>query len=409
MPETTAQPRPRGSTRGLSQSVLRRWGLWLLAGTGLVAVAAFFYLFLPRDPETTFQQAFEALQQGDATPVLSAVRLLKRHPGYGDHIRLLDGMLFLRTQHIPEAIDRLFPLPPSGPLRPRFLLYGAQALHAADRLLDAEILLRELVQLEPDHAEAHRWLGIVYYDLGAYDAASYALRRLAELVPDDYRPYRLLGLMHFELQYDTEAVQYYQEALKRAPPHSVREEIVQEMAQSLVTLRRYAEAYEVVREANPSEMTHLIAAHVAWSEGKADQALEHLRAARQLGRNEPRVDLLEAEILVASQDLGGAIRVLRDALQYHPHDAELRYRLALTLRDSGQNEEAEAEFRRWREDYHLASELQRLNLVAIQNPHDAQVREQLAVVCEKLGKRELAAMWRRAAAACRSPLTVSPP
>jgi len=389
-------------TRWSSQTLLT-YGCCVIA-VGVAVVWGAVYWF-PRDPEAAFQQAFRSLQQGDAGPLLATVRVLKRSPGYGDHLRLLDGMLFLRGQRIEEALRRLFPLPAEGPLRPHFLLYGAQALHAADRLLDAEVLLRELVQREPENAEAHRWLGIVYYDLGGYDAASYALKRLAELEPSDYRPHRLLGLMYFELQLDTEAVLHYEQALQRAPPDNVRHEIIQEMAQSLVSLRRYEEAREIVRGSAPSEMTHLIAAQCAWSRGDAAEARQQLQAARRIGNHESRVDLLEAEILTAEQDLPGAVRVLQAALQRHPRDAELRYRLALTLRDSGLTQEADREFARWREDNHLASELQRLNLEAIKNPHDADVRDQLASLCDQLGKAELAAMWRRAAAACRVPKT----
>ena len=375
----------------------------IVAAVGAVILSGAAYYALQPSPDAAFESALLALEQGDASLVSSALRRLDRRPGYSAHVRLLEGAFFIRAGRTGAALTQLFPIPKLSPLRPRFLFYGAQALHGADRPVEAEILLRELTQLDPQYAEAWRWLGIIYFDLGAYDHAVYALSQLANLAPLDYRPHRLMGLMNYEMQRDTEAVECYKNALDRAPPEEVRRDVLQEMAQSLVALRRYDEAREAVLLCPQSEMTELILAQCAWSQGNPEGAREHLTAAQQFGTQEPMVSLLEAEILISEKNIAGAIAVLEENVRRHPHDAESHYRLALALRESGDTERAEDRLSRWNKEKDLATRLQELNRKAIEHPHDAVVRDQLAEVCDALDKPELAELWRRAAEACRVP------
>ncbi|GIX04335.1 MAG: hypothetical protein KatS3mg114_0204 [Planctomycetaceae bacterium] len=375
--------------------------LLLVVSVGLLGV---WWKWVSVSPEVLFQRTLRALHAGDASHLLSTVKRLQQHRGYELHIRLLDGVFFARSHQPGYALERLLPLPePDSPLRQEFLLPTALALYEVGRLVDAEALLLELTRARPEQLEAWRWLGIIYYDLGAYDAAVAVLTRLSELDTADYRPVRLLGLMHQELELDEQAIPYYEEALRRLPPPAERIEIQQELAASLIALRRYEDAERCVHELPESGSTCWVLAQVAWNRGDTAAALDWVRRARQQDANLHQVDLLEAEILSACGEDERAIEVLQQALQRFPREPSLRYRLALTLKQTGQAEEAEHEMARWKRDQELVRELQRLNMEAIQRPRDAEVREQLAEVCRQLDKLELAAMWQRAAAACRHP------
>ena len=366
-----------------------------------VAGAAALVSVCRTSPEKAFDQALAALERGDVTGVEGWLTVLDRHPQYSEHARLLDGLIFLRGHRLDAALARFYPPPKSGALRPYFLLYAAQALHESNQLVQAEVLLRSLSTEYPRHVEARRWLGIVYYDLGAFDAAIIELTLLSELSPSDYRPYRLIGLMQHDFEQDTDAILSYQRALERSPPPAVYQEILRELAESFVNLRRYEEASRVLQQAVPTAAVLALSGQCAWSLGHVDEALAQVSQARQFDSNDRRLLLLEAEMKSAAGDLPGALEILRRALEKHAHDAETRYRYALALKESGFAREAEEEMVRWNQAKELAVKLTELNFKALGDPHDASVRDKLAEVCQSLGKDELAAMWRRAADACR--------
>lgn len=384
---------------GLASTRWVRWAVLFLAiGVAGAAVVVFVW---HASPESAFDRALAALERGDTTGVDGWLAILDRHPKYVDHVRLLDGVIFLRGHRLEPALARLDPPPRSGPLRPHFLLYAAQAFHESNRLLQAEAALRILAAEFPDHAEARRWLGIVYYDLGAYDAAITELTLLSELSPSDYRPHRLIGLMRHDFEQDTDAILSYQRALERSPPSAVHQEIIRELAESFVNLRRHEEALGVLKHAIPNAATLALSGECAWCTGRTEEALAYVSEAKQHDTSHRRLLLLEAEMQTAAGDLAAALAILRGAIEKHPHDAETRYRYALALKESGFAREAEDEMVRWNHAKELAVKLTELNFKALGDPHDAAVRDKLAEVCQSLGKVELAAMWRRAAEACR--------
>jgi len=401
-PTRSAAATPEVAPRTRRNRILWLGGGLLAAAVVCIVAGAAVWFRQPPTPRELFERALSGLDRGDVLPVTRALPQLEVRPEFVSHARLLRAVALLRTGQSDAALGRFAALRPTGELREPILFYTAQALHASNRLAEAELLLHTLVKEHPANAEARRWLGIVYYDLGAYDAAIVELQELAKLVPDDYRPHRLIGLMCHDFEQEQEAVDSYRQALTLAPPNDVRHEILQELAQALVALRRYDEAKETIAQARPTAVLESLAAQCLWSEGQPELALEKLEAARRLDPAERTRFLLEAEILATRGDRASAIEILREAVRYHPHDAECHYRLGLALRDAGETDAAEAELAAWKRLKELATELSELNFKALGDPHDLVVRERLADVCEALGKKELAAMWRQTAESLRN-------
>src|SRR5262249_42280624 len=101
--------------------------------------------------------------------------------------------------------------------------------------------------------------------------------------------------------------------------------------------------------------------------------------------------------------------LLREVLQQDPNDHESRHQFAQALRQAGNTDEADTEANRVSEIVAQKAQLAKLNTEAILHPTDATVRDQIAELCLALGKPELAATWRKAAAACRQgPATPRP-
>jgi Flp pilus assembly protein TadD len=95
-----------------------------------------------------------------------------------------------------------------------------------------------------------------------------------------------------------------------------------------------------------------------------------------------------------------AVPLLQRALRIDPHDYASRYQLVLAYRTLDRRREADVEQHLLDQTQKDLTRISELNQETSKRPWDASVRLQLAALCEKLGKREMAEMWRQAAAAC---------
>lgn len=350
----------------------------------------------------SFQDGLDALDRGDLAAVTSAVESLQAQGDHDQQVRLLTGAWLMRGGDPAAALEYFAGISPEGELRTPLLLLTGECLYRLRRLAEALVPLQQLVRENPDQVEGHRWLGAIYYDLGANDAAVSHLLRVAELAPGDYRPHRLLGLMYLDFSRNTLAIEYYEQALALAPPAEVRGEIVRELARALIAEREYESALAQLADA-PDEVDVLaLRGECYWHLGDHTAARDCLRRARADGGSHRLLDLLAARIELADGAPSEAASILTAALERDPHDAECRYQLAMCWRQMGDEEQCSRELERWQTSKRLLEELTRLNAEAIERPGDADVRDELAAVCDELGKSELAAMWRQAAENCRN-------
>ncbi len=63
----------------------------------------------------------------------------------------------------------------------------AKAAYKIGAVGNAKLHWEEALRANPECVAAHRWLGVLYYDLGAMDAAMLHLGSVSRLAPDDYR------------------------------------------------------------------------------------------------------------------------------------------------------------------------------------------------------------------------------
>ena len=348
-----------------------------------------------------FRLALAALDQGDLDQVASAATLLEGDPEYAAHVRLLDAAVLLRSGQPERSLGELTSLPLQEELRLPGLLLMGESLYRLGRLAEAEVVFRQLVREHPQHPDSHRWLGAIYFDLGANTAAIAELKRVAELDPGDYAPHRLIGLMHLDFEQNVEAIEHYRRALDLNPPVSVRQQILRELAKSLIAEREYSEALQTLEDAGGDSVVFALAAECYWSLGRQQEAREALRQAAALDPEERVAALLESRILMEGGQPSAAVHALERVLRRNPQDAECRYHLALAYRQLGDDERHAAEMARWQELADLHQKLTELNIKAIEQPRNAAIRDQIADLCLALGKVKLAEMWRAAARACR--------
>jgi tetratricopeptide (TPR) repeat protein len=313
----------------------------------------------------------------------------------------LEGAGQLRTGRPRKALETLAAVPPEGRLREPLYLLTGEALYRTGRLAEAEQVFLRLDKLRPDDPQAVRWLAAIYYDLGAMHDAIARLEQLSRLTPDDFAPHRLLAVIHADFERYPEAIRDYREALRRNPPSGVREEMFKGLARSMIRERQYAEALDLLKDAAPDAEALALRAECRWTLGERDEARRTLDRALAGDPDLRAALLLQARIASDEGKPAAAVPPLTRILEKDPHDMEARYQLALADRALGRDEDFRREMARREESLKLRERLTELNLRAMDEPRNAALRDEIADVCDRLGKGDLAVMWRKAAADCR--------
>lgn len=354
-------------------------------------------------PQQVYRQGWDALQRGDWARVSASIQQLRDRPDSVDQVRILRGGLLLRTGSAAPAIAELNRVRSDGTESDRALLLLCEALYSLKMWMQAEAVAQEIVRRQPDEPEAHRWLGAIYFDLGAMSHSEEHLKRLAELRPQDYSPYRLLGLIHKDFERYREAIADYQAALERHPPEKVRREILVELAKSQMKHNDFAGASQSLDFAWPASTIEprVLQAECLWSLGQKEAARQALTKLKSEKPRDSDVLRLTARFAVDEGRPAEAIEPLQKIIAADPHNDQALMELSAAYRRLGQEAEAEQFLERRNAARALMEEFVDLNKRAIKEPSNAELRDQIAEKCDQLGKKELAAVWRDAARALR--------
>jgi tetratricopeptide (TPR) repeat protein len=353
--------------------------------------------------ERDWDRAEEAARGLDASGAQDAAHLLRgeallcrAEPGNAQ----ADALLARALEQFDQIRDR-------GEIRLDAAALAGQCLLHLKHLRQAEQVMRFVLSERPDDLLAHRTLAALYYDQGAFPKALVHLREVGRLDPIDGRAHRLMGLIERDLSQYNEAVPCYEEALRRTLRENVRGEVHRELAECLIKLTRYADALAVLegdqRAQADSTPTVALRAECLWGLGRGAEARALLDGALAGPDTSPAVLCLRAKLHQESNELAAAAALLERAVALDPHDVASRYQLAQTYERLGRPAEAAAQRRLLGQTRAYFEELTKLNQEAMTKPWDAAVRRRLAEVSEKLGRHDLAQMWRKAAAACDSP------
>jgi tetratricopeptide (TPR) repeat protein len=395
--------------------------LTALLGGGLVALGAFRYgaagWYFHTDSDYRLSCGQSSLRRGDSAR-LERVATQLENAGAPEHAALLRAEALFQTAEpyvkanqpakstplLQQAVNELAKIKSLGNLRVQAVsLYGRCSLYLKD-LKTAENAFHSLLSQDPDHLDAHRGLAAVYFDQGSLTKSIYHLLKVAELDPHDSRPYRLIGVIYKDLQMFGPAADAYREALEHGVVVTEQPVVRQELAACLIKHSKYAEGLDIIDQLQPSD--------------EVNPAVEALRAEAlaALGRTEDAKAVLEDALKNSSGNadlhrLRGLLDLQQNrpqeaatrferALVLDPNDVGSRYQLALAYRRLGKKVEAEKQEQRVHETQKDLDLLTRLNQEAGDKPWDESVRRKMAEVCERFGKLDEAAMWRRAADAC---------
>jgi Flp pilus assembly protein TadD len=285
--------------------------------------------------------------------------------------------------------------------------YVASGKHllTQQRLPEAFAAFTEAVRLAPDLPDAHRGLAAVAYDQGAVIEAVGHLERVANLDPTDGRPHRMIGHICADLDKREDAVAAYREALRRQLTPAAADEVGVELADQLLKLGDAEAALAALPDSLPvgdnGVRAAAIRAEATWTTTGAEEAVTMTEAALQQTPDDPRLLSLLGRLHVDLGNHDKAVDPLVQAADRDQTELTTLQALAIAYERVGRPQDA-ATTRQRRADVQAALErMTALNIDADAQPWNAAIREELATICESLGKVDLAAMWRHAAAQAR--------
>ncbi|MFP6768878.1 MAG: tetratricopeptide repeat protein, partial [Planctomycetaceae bacterium] len=198
----------------------------VLVAAGLVVIAG---IFLQPRPDAVFSDSLKALDDGDLETVLRGIESLQGQPDYDSHVHLLRGGYLLRRGDPAAALPSFKSVVPKGELRQAALRLTGECLFLLHQLPLAAAQFQELLKDDPASAESHRWLGQIFYNLGAFDGAVTHLEKLLQYEPDNYLAHALIGHMAFDFGDFKVSVDHYRKALARERPETIPASIHQEV------------------------------------------------------------------------------------------------------------------------------------------------------------------------------------
>ena len=308
-------------------------------------------------------------------------------------LNLLKGTGLLREGQLLDALEEFGHAKDHPDTAASAYALSGEALYKAGQFGSAVHILDRALQLDPSQTNARRWLAATYHDIGAMDHAMQHLRVVAEQAPADPRPHRLMGLIRKDFEAYDEAIAAYRESLRRGPDQPDKDKIRIELAECQIKLRKHAEALKTLGECAESAQKFASEAECHYAQRDASSARKAVNQALDLQPNHLDALRLRAALDLEAGDVESSIRILRKAVEHHPKEFRVRYRLAQAYQRLGESELAEEQMGQMQELRDLRRRFTDLHAEAIKNPADVEIRYQLGVLADQLGKPELARTW----------------
>lgn len=381
------------------------FSLRCLVDPRVVAIFLFLAIFVSliyqhfADPYRIFLSGLEGTRINNTSRVRSAIDLLESEKSFVLQRKYLLAWNALQEGRFRESL-RLADESKSHPdVEIEARIVAGQAAYRIGAAGTAQTYWEESLALNPDALEPHRWLGVLYFDLGAMDNALIHLRAVSRLDPADFRAERLMGLINRDYERPEAAIFHYQESLRRSPNQPDRNAVCLELAECQLKQRNFEAAIESLAGCPDSPRRSRLLARCLLNLSSLDQARD--LAESSLSQEPLDLDALQlnAEIALADGDISKASDFLRRAVDQHPYSHGVRAQFAQVLGRLGRKTEAQEQLQTAEELQKLWQRFSDLQIDAINRPVDAQIRYEIGLLANRLGKRDLAVSWFRAALA----------
>lgn len=348
-------------------------------------------------PDPQFHRALVALDGRDWERLLYRQLPLARRPGYEAKHALLAGALLLEAKEFEPSLRELRHARKQADLNARALLYTGQALYAQRGFREAELCFVEALRLDSKLTDAHRWLAIVYYDIGLMNETVVHLNEVAQLAPEDPRPHRIMAVIHMDRGVAAHAVEDLEESLRRDPWQPDRQEMLLDLASAQLSLKRFDDARATLTECEESPETLAVRANFAYALGDSESARYKAERALELAPHQRLAVLVLGKLAFGARDYDRAVAMLSQAVEASPTDYQLRYTLVKALRAAGDTDRAEKELAEVEQLRGLQGDFDQLLERAVIEPYNAEIRYKLGLLAVRLRMERMAESWFKAA------------
>jgi tetratricopeptide (TPR) repeat protein len=210
-------------------------------------------------------------------------------------------------------------------------------------------IVSPFVQQNPNSGAAHKLLGMDEYMLGKPREALLEVQRATELTPNDPDAFYYLGRLYFSLDNAVAALAAFQRTIV-LDPSSVRGynqlgQTYEGLGRPADAERAYLKAIELERnQQKKSEWPYYNLGLLYLNSGRSEDSMAYFRLALACSPEFPEAKVKLAVALSSQKSSDEALKLLEEAIQTDPQNAEAHYRLALLLTKSGRREEAQEHF-----------------------------------------------------------------
>jgi protein O-GlcNAc transferase len=207
--------------------------------------------------------------------------------------------------------------------------------------LQAEHLIKEILKVYPDNAEALYFLGIIYVQLKKYNLAIQYLDRSLQFSKANPEVYLALGTAFQQKRQYDEAIQCYQKTISLDPINTDALNLLGNIFQEKGQLDEVIDCYKKVIQINPSFYEAYISLGKIYQEkGQFDEAVTFYQKAIQLNPNHPEAyhDLGLAFLNRGQFDI--ALHYFHKTLQLNRNSASSYNNIGLILKEKGNVENA---------------------------------------------------------------------
>ena len=217
----------------------------------------------------------------------------------------------------------------------------------------AEALFRQILEIDPDEAQAHYWLSQVFKHRKAYTKEVTALEKSLALAPNNTLLVPLLGQAYLDAGLPGKAVTLlepmvakhpfaFESRLLLAAAYEKRGEPARAEAQ-YDWLLGHETPEDIHRKA--MERLGMEEGRKALKQGEYSVAREHFQRLLDVVPLDPEVNRLMAETFIRDENPGRALPYLQTALVSSPEETDLHFKVATLYERLGRDREAEAEYR----------------------------------------------------------------
>jgi predicted O-linked N-acetylglucosamine transferase (SPINDLY family) len=228
---------------------------------------------------------------------------------------------------------------------PQAFEYAMQQ-HRAGRLAEAEVVYRQILAVQPNHADARHLLGVIAHQVGRDEAAVECISQALQLSPVNASAHSNLGEALRGLRRFDEAMASYRRAIELEPRCA---DFYHNLGVALAETERFEEAIAAFRRAlelQPEQVENLGNLGSALADnGQLDEAIAELRKAIALQPNHAESHYKLGVVLSDRHQLDEAAEACRRALALQPGYAEAHNQMGNLLLERGQVEEATNEYR----------------------------------------------------------------